>query len=61
MKAIANAPALMSPDFEKDFILYIFAIDFSYDVVLTHKQAEDIEIPISFMRSMFKGVELNYS
>ena len=56
-KAIMDAPILMSPYFDKDFILYTFAIDFSYDVVLTQKQAEDSEIPISFMRSTFKGVE----
>ena len=34
-KAIAEAPSLMSPDFRKDFILYTFAIDFSYVAVLT--------------------------
>ena len=34
-KAIAEAPALMSPDFNKDFILYTFATDFSYAAVLT--------------------------
>ena len=34
-KAIVEEPALMSPDFSKDFILYTFATDFSYAVVLT--------------------------
>ena len=51
----------MPPDFEKDFILYTFATDFSYVVVLTLKYAGDIEIPISFMRSTFKGAKLNYT
>ena len=34
-KSIAEVPALMSPDFSKDFILDTFATDFSYAVVLT--------------------------
>ena len=50
----------MSLNFEKYFILYTFSIDLSYVVFLTQKQAEDIEIPISFMRSTFKGAKLNY-
>ena len=60
-KTIAEAPALMSPYFSKYFILYTFATDFSYAVVLTQKNHEDAEIPISFMISTFKGAELNYS
>ena len=33
-KTIAESPALMSPDFSKDFILYTFATNFSYAAVL---------------------------
>ena len=46
-----DASALMSPDFDKDFILYTFSTYFPYVVVLTQKHAEDTEIPISFMSS----------
>ena len=60
-KAIMDALALMSPDFDKDFILYTFATDFSYVVVLTQKDAEDTEIPILFMSSTFKGAKLKYT
>ena len=60
-KTIAEAPALMSPDFSKYFILYTFATKFSYSAVLMQKNHEDTEIPISFMSSTFKGAELNYS
>ena len=56
-----DAHALMSPYFDKDFILYTFATYFSYVVVLTQKKEEDAIIPILFMSSMFKGSELNYS
>jgi hypothetical protein len=34
-EAIANAPSLMSLDFLKEFILYTFATDTSYVIVLT--------------------------
>ena len=60
-KSIMDAPALMPLDFDKDFILYTFATDFSYVVVLTQKHAKDTKIPISFMSSTFKGAEINYT
>ena len=50
----------MSPDFNKDFILYTFASDISYATVLTQLNQQNSEVPISFMSSKFKGVELNY-
>jgi hypothetical protein len=50
----------MSPDFSQDFTLYTFASDRSYVVVLTQKNAENHEVPITFMSSAFKGDELNY-
>jgi hypothetical protein len=59
-KSIVEAPSLMSPDFSQDFTLYTFASDRSYVVVLTQKNTESNEIPIAFMRSAFKGAELNY-
>jgi hypothetical protein len=59
-KAIIDAPSLMSPDFSQDFTLYTFASDRSYAAILTQKNAENNEVPITFMSSAFKGVELNY-
>jgi hypothetical protein len=59
-KAIIDAPSLMSPDFSQDFTLYTFASDRSYAAVLTQKNSENNEVPIAFMSSAFKGVELNY-
>jgi hypothetical protein len=50
----------MSPDFSKDFTLYTFASDRSYAAVLTQKNSKDNEVPIAFMSSAFKSVELNY-
>jgi hypothetical protein len=59
-KSIKESTSLMSPDFSKDFMLYTFASDISYVVVRTQKNAENNEIPISFMSFAFKGEELNY-
>ena len=50
----------MSPNFSQDFMLYTFASDHSYTVVLTQKKAGNNEVPITFMSSAFKGVELYY-
>ena len=36
--AVAHAPSLKSPDFDKDFILYTFAFDDSLAAVLTQKE-----------------------
>ena len=33
LEAISKAPSLLSPDFNKDFILYTFAFDISYVAV----------------------------
>ena len=49
--SIAHAPSLKSPNFEKDFILYTFASDDSLATVLTQKEDEGDEYPISFMRT----------
>ena len=35
IEAIFESPSLLSPDFSKDFILYTFASDITYDVVST--------------------------
>ena len=60
LEAISEAPSLLSLDFNKDLILYTFASDISYAVVLTQLNQQNNEVPISFMISNFKGVELNY-
>ena len=58
--AIAHAPSLRSPDFEKDFIMYTFASENSLAVVLTQKGELGDEYPISFMSIGLQGDELNY-
>ena len=59
-EAIAEAPAFVSPNFNKDFILYTFTSDISYAVVLTQRNQQGDEVPISYMSSNLKGAEMNY-
>jgi hypothetical protein len=51
---------LRSPDFSKYFFLYTFASDQSLATVLTQKDDDNNEAPISFMSTNLQGAELNY-
>ena len=46
---VAHDPSLKIPNFDKDFIMYTFASDDSLAAVLTQKEDEGDEFPISFM------------
>jgi hypothetical protein len=48
------------PDFNRDFSLYTFASDQSLATVLTQKDDDNNEAPVSFMSTNLQGVELNY-
>ena len=58
--AISQAPMLQSPNFSKYFFLYTFASDQSLATVLTQKDEDNKEAPVSFMSTNIQGVELNY-
>jgi hypothetical protein len=51
---------LRSHDFNKYFFLYTFASDQSLAALLTQKDDENNEAPISFISTNLQGVELNY-
>ena len=59
-EAIANSPSLMSPNFLKEFILYTFTIDTLYATVLTQKNQDGNEVPISFMSAGLDEAQLKY-
>lgn len=59
-QVIADAPALFSLDYGKDFLLYTFTLDSSIAIVLTQKDVEGNEKPIYFMSVGLQGSELNY-
>jgi hypothetical protein len=48
------------PDFIRDFNLYTFAFDQSLAVVLTQKDNDKNEAPMSFMSTNLQGAEINY-
>ena len=50
----------MSHDFLREFILYTFATDTSYADVLTQKNQDGDEVPISFMSAGLDGPQLKY-
>ena len=59
-EAIAEAPTLQSPNFNNEFILYTFASDHSIATVLTQKNEDGEEFPVSFMSVGLQGDELKY-
>ena len=59
-QAIVNAPSLATPNFSDPFILYTFASDRSYAVILTQENQDKVEAPIAFFSSNLQGAELNY-
>ena len=59
-ETIAKDPTLWSLNFDNEFIIYTFASDHSIVVVLTQKNEEGEEFPLSFMSRGLQGAELNY-
>jgi hypothetical protein len=60
-KEITTAPVLISPDFQRDFIIYSFTTKMVVASVLTQRNAKGEEFPISFMRKTLHDYELRYS
>ncbi|KAH9294752.1 hypothetical protein KI387_038340, partial [Taxus chinensis] len=60
-KAIAKTPILACPDFNKDFIIYCYATENTLAAILTQKDSENHELPISFMSYVLKSHELKYT
>jgi hypothetical protein len=58
--AISQASVFRSPDFSKYFFLYNFASDQSLVAVLTQKDDDNNEAPLSFMSTNLRGDDLNY-
>jgi hypothetical protein len=58
---ITTTPFLISPKFQRDFIIYSFAIETVVAFVLTQKNNKGEELPISFMRKTLHDYELRYS
>ena len=60
-EAIASAPTLINPSFDKDFILYTLGGESSIFSILTQLNSEEIEQPIAFFSEGLRDYEDNYS
>jgi hypothetical protein len=58
--AITTTPVLISPYFQRDFIIYSFATETVVAFVLTQKNVKGEELPISLMRKTLHDYELRY-
>ena len=54
------SPTLQSPNFDNEFIIYTFTSDHSIVVVLTQKNEDREEFPVSFMSIGLQEAELKY-
>jgi hypothetical protein len=59
--AITTTPFLISPYFQRDFIIYSFSIEGVFTSVLTKKNKNGEELPIILMRKTLHDYELKYS
>ena len=53
-QAISKAPALISPDFEKDFLVFSYASEHTVVVVLLQKNDWGEEQPIAFLSKILR-------
>jgi hypothetical protein len=59
-KAISDAPVLISPDFEKEFLIFSFASQDTLAAALLQRNSEGFEQPISFFSRALRDAELKY-
>jgi hypothetical protein len=60
-REITTTPVLISPYFERDFIIYSFVIETIVASILTQINTKGEELPISFMSKTLHDYELRYS
>ena len=59
-QAISEAPMLVSPYFDKEFLVFSYDSKHIVVVVLLQKNDQGEEQPIAFFSKMLKDAELNY-
>lgn len=60
-EALASAPTLINPNYEKDFILYAFGGVDTISTMLCQQNEEGQEQPITFFNHILKDYEVRYS
>ena len=51
---------LVSPNFNKDFLIFSYALEYTIAIVLLQKNNENMEQPIAFFSKMLRDGELKY-
>jgi hypothetical protein len=59
--ALGEAPVLIIPNYDKEFLIFSFASIHTIVVVLLQKNEENQEQPIAFFSKALRDVELKYS
>ena len=60
-QAISEAPVLVSPDFDKVFLVFSYALEHTIVVVLLQKDDQGEEHPIAFFSKMLRDGEIKYN
>jgi hypothetical protein len=60
-KSLVSTPLLKSPDYIRDYLLYIFASQETIDIVLVQEDDELHEHVINYLSQNLVGPKLNYS
>jgi hypothetical protein len=58
--ALVSAPVLASPKYDRDFIVFSFASQYTIAAVLLQKNDEGYEQPISFFSRALRDAEVRY-
>ena len=59
--ALTKTPILISPKFERDFILFLFSFEHTIVVVLLQKNDQGYEQPIAFFSKALRDAPLKYN
>jgi hypothetical protein len=60
-QTIIQVASLLSPNFNKEFVLYTFSFERSYASMLSRENDQNIEVTIAFESSTLQGEDLNYT
>jgi hypothetical protein len=60
-KSLGESPVLVSPDYDKPFLIFSFASENTIAAVLLQKNAESHEKPIAFFSKALRDAELKYT
>jgi hypothetical protein len=58
---LGESPVLVSPNYDKEFLILSFSLEHIIAIVLLQKNEENQEHPIAFFRKALRDVESRYS